>query len=121
VSFLGERSDVPALLRAADVFWLTSAWEGLPNVVLEALACGTPVIARDVGAAREIIEHTHHGFLVAERAPEPFVAHTLELLAAPEWARALSDAGRRRVEQTFSVSAMVRATERLYRAVTRRR
>ncbi|MFN8643937.1 MAG: glycosyltransferase [Candidatus Binatia bacterium] len=45
----GERHDVPALLHAADLFWLTSDWEGPPNAVLEALAAGLPVVATDVG------------------------------------------------------------------------
>lgn len=117
VSFLGARSDVPELLRAADVFWLTSAVEGLPNVVLEALASGTPVVTRDVGACREIIRHGATGYLVGARDPEPFVRYTMPLLVDPVRARDMGRAGRAAAEQSFSLTQMVRAMERLYDAL----
>jgi glycosyltransferase involved in cell wall biosynthesis len=117
VSFLGERADVPDLLATADVFWLTSAWEGFPNVLLEALACGVPVVARDVGGAREIVRDGWNGYLIGGRHAEQFAARALELLTHPARARAMGLTGRQRIEQTFSVSTMVRATERLYETV----
>ena len=58
VHFLGLRTDVPVLLRASDCFVLSSRWEGLPGVVLEALAAGLPVVATDLPGVREIAEHT---------------------------------------------------------------
>lgn len=117
VSFLGERTDVPALLRAADVFWLTSMSEGLPNALLEAQASALPVVTRDVGAAREIVLHGVTGYVVPGRQAEAFAACTQELLSDPERARAMGVAGRRAVEATFSLDAMVRSTERLYEAL----
>ena len=113
VSFLGERADIPDLLRSADVFWLTSAWEGLPNVLLEAQASAVPAVTRDVGAAREIVHHGRTGYVVSQRDAAAFVTHTRRLLADPKTARAMGFAGRQIVEETFSVAAMVRATERL--------
>ncbi len=117
VAFLGERADIPDLLGTADVFWLTSAWEGLPNVLLEALASAVPVVTRDVGAAREIVRHGQTGYIVPARDPGAFAAHTGAILASPETGRAMGLAGRRVVEETFSLAAMVRATERLYEEV----
>jgi glycosyltransferase involved in cell wall biosynthesis len=114
VSFLGEREDVPELLQAADVFWLTSAWEGLPNVLLEAMACGKPIVARDDGACREAVDHGVNGYLVPTRDSEQFAKYTLALLADPARAREIGEAGRRLVEKRFSVSGMVLATEQLY-------
>jgi glycosyltransferase involved in cell wall biosynthesis len=74
------RDDVPQLLTNADVFWLTSKWEGLPNVVLEAMACGKPVIARDVGACRELINNNENGFLVSGRdAKNSLITHSVYL------------------------------------------
>jgi glycosyltransferase involved in cell wall biosynthesis len=116
LEFLGARADVPDVLRAADVFWLTSAVEGLPNVVLEAAACGLPVVARDVGACREIVRHGATGYLVSARDPEPFVRYTLPLLQDPSRARAMGRTGRAVAEEQFSLTQMVRATERLYAA-----
>lgn len=117
VSFLGERADVPDLLATADVFWLTSASEGFPNVLLEALACGVPVVTRDVGGAREIVRDGWNGYLIGGRDAVQFASRTLELLTDPVRARVMGLAGRQRIEQTFSVSAMVRATEGLYETV----
>jgi glycosyltransferase involved in cell wall biosynthesis len=66
VTFVGELSqeDLGVLMSAADVFCLASSTEGWPNVVNEALACGTPVVATDVGAVREMVESDGHGYVV---------------------------------------------------------
>lgn len=117
VSFLGERADVPQLLQAADVFWLTSAWEGLPNVLLEAMACGKPIVTRDVGACREAVGHGVNGYLVPTRDSERFAEHTLALLANPARASEMGEAARKMVEKRFSVGGMVLATEELYSSV----
>jgi glycosyltransferase involved in cell wall biosynthesis len=117
ISFLGERDDVPQLLLHADVFWLTSEWEGLPNALLEAMACGKPVIARDVGACREVINHGINGFLVSGRDARQFSEYTQDLLTNPPRLREMGLAGRKLVEDKFSVVRMARATEALYRSV----
>ena len=121
ISFLGERDDVPQLLANADVFWLTSKWEGLPNVVLEAMACGKPVVARDVGACRELINHGETGFLVFDRDAKQFARYTLDLLTDPARARRMGVAGRRFVDEKFSVARMSEATETLYRSLLQTR
>jgi glycosyltransferase involved in cell wall biosynthesis len=117
ISFLGEREDIPQLLANADVFWLTSKWEGLPNVLLEAMACGKPVVARDVGSCREVVSHGKTGYLVAGRDAEEFAEVTLGLLSSPVHARAMGLAGRQLIEDKFSVAQMSRATEALYRSL----
>jgi glycosyltransferase involved in cell wall biosynthesis len=116
-AFLGERQDVPDLLRDADVLWLSSQWEGLPNVVLEAAACGTPVVARDTGATREIVSHGVTGYLVSERDPAVFAAHTEGLLSDPALLDKMGEAARHVAEEHFSLSRMVASTEDLYRRV----
>lgn len=114
VSFLGERADIPELVRSADVFWLTSAWEGFPNVLLEAMACAKPIVTRDVGACREAVRHGVNGYLVPSRDAERFAQYTLDLLKNPAQATAMGQAGRKLAEEKFSVPKMVRATEELY-------
>lgn len=64
VSFLGYRSDVPYLLQAVDGLVLPSRWEGLPNVVMEAMLARVPVVATDVGGTRELVANGETGFLV---------------------------------------------------------
>jgi glycosyltransferase involved in cell wall biosynthesis len=120
VAFLGERSDVPALLSAADVFWLTSAWEGLPNVVLEAMACGKPVVTRAVGACPEIVAHGVNGFLVGDRDPKKFADYTMELFAYPARAHAMGRAGQQIAAERFSVTRMVTDMENVYATLANR-
>jgi len=64
VRFVGSRSDVEQLLRAADVFVSSSLWEGLPTVILESMAARLPVVATDVSGTRELVEHGVTGLLV---------------------------------------------------------
>jgi len=84
VRFLGSRphEELPALLAAADVMILPTHSEGLANVWVESLACGTPVVTCDVGGAREIIDRPEAGRLVPRDA-DAFAAAVLEILADP--------------------------------------
>jgi glycosyltransferase involved in cell wall biosynthesis len=116
VHFAGERTDVEDLLRGASLFWLTSRWEGLPNVVLEALACGVPVIATDVGGTRELIRSGVDGFVVSGEDEEGFVRYSRELLTDGARRQRFRVAARARAEE-FSVVKMVGAFARLYDAV----
>ncbi|WP_337286676.1 glycosyltransferase [Candidatus Methylomirabilis sp.] len=114
VAFLGERTDVPELLCTADVVWLTSAWEGLSNLLLEAMACARPIVTRDVGACREIVRHGVNGYLVPTRDADAFAQYTLGLLTNPVQASEMGQAGRKIAEENFSISAMIRNTAKLY-------
>jgi predicted glycoside hydrolase/deacetylase ChbG (UPF0249 family) len=72
VRFLGEvrQSELAELMSAADVFCLASSREGCPNVVTEALACGTPVVANDVGAVRRLVPTEQYGYVVPLDEPQ---------------------------------------------------
>jgi glycosyltransferase involved in cell wall biosynthesis len=84
VRFLGSRphAELPALLAAADAMVLPTVSEGLANVWVEALACGTPVVTSDVGGAREVIDRPEAGRLVP-RDPAAIAGAVRDLLAAP--------------------------------------
>jgi glycosyltransferase involved in cell wall biosynthesis len=110
---IGERHDVPELLRQADLFWLTSDWEGLPNVVLEAMASGLPVVATDVGGARELVRSGEDGFLIRAGDRDALVAHSVDLLTNPVKRHRLARAARARAEE-FSTVRMVSALSQLY-------
>lgn len=96
VRLLGALSHdrLPGLFAAADVMALPSASEGLANVWVEALACGTPIVITDVGGAREVIDRPAAGRLV-ERTPEAIAAGIRELLANPAPPEQVADAARR--------------------------
>jgi glycosyltransferase involved in cell wall biosynthesis len=112
----GERSDLEDCYRRAAVFWLTSDWEGLPNVVLEALASGLPVVATDVGGVRELVTSGREGFVVAPGDANAFVEASVRLLEDGEMRATLSSTARRRALE-FSFEEMVRGTESVYDAV----
>lgn len=116
VEFLGERGDLEGIFRSAHVFWLTSNWEGMPNVVLEAMASGLPVVATDVGGCREIIGNSLGGAVVPPNSVGEFVDNTARWLASTEaFSRAALEA-RRRAEE-FALDRMVARMENLYHGV----
>lgn len=109
----GERHDVPALLHDADLFWLTSDWEGLSNAVLEAMAAGLPVVATDVGGTAELVDAGVEGYVVDAGDRDALVARSLEILSDPDRLTRMRAAARARAAQ-FSRAAMVRATQAVY-------
>lgn len=114
VRLLGRRSDVPRLLAAMDVFVLTSLREGMSNAILEAMACGVPVIATDVGGNREMIVDGRTGWLI-ESGDAAALASAIGRLAGDAAARrAMGECGRERVESMFSLPRMMDAYARTY-------
>jgi len=119
VVFTGFRSDVPELLSEVAVSVLPSLSEGLSNVVLEAMAAGVPVVTTAVGGTPELVDDGVTGLLVAPRDSEALARGIGSLLDDPARRRRIGEAGRERVEERFSLEAMVRETERLYERLLR--
>jgi glycosyltransferase involved in cell wall biosynthesis len=119
VVFTGFRRDVPALLSAVSVSVLPSLSEGLSNVVLEAMAAGVPVVATSVGGTPEIVDDGVTGLLVPPRDAGALADAISSLLTDPARRQTIGEAGRRRVEERFSLEAMVLATEQLYERLLR--
>lgn len=109
----GWRRDVPAVMRCLDVFVLTSLWEGLPRVYLEALASGVPVVGTRVDGAAEVVRDGVNGYLVAPGDVQGLADRVLWLLANPA---AAADMGRRgeSLPQEFDIHDMVRRQEEEY-------
>ena len=116
VSFLGVREDIAALLAAADGFVLSSAWEGMPNVVMEALAAARPVVATRVGGVPELVETGKSGVLVQPRDPTALSQAMGQLMTLPvEQRRQMGLSGRNHVAAHFGLEAMADRWMTLYR------
>jgi|SoiMethySBSTD1v2_1073268.scaffolds.fasta_scaffold468637_2 glycosyltransferase involved in cell wall biosynthesis len=114
VRFLEHRTDIPELLKTADVFVLPSLYEGLPLTVLEAMAAAKPVVATAVGGTDEAVVDGVTGILVPPADPAALSAAIRRILDDPDTAARLGAAGRTRVVSTFSTRRMIRATEQVY-------
>lgn len=110
----GERSDVADILCALDCFVLPSLAEGISNTILEAMSCGLPVIATDVGGNAELVEPGVTGALVSSGDIPALAAEIVAFARDRDRARAMGQAGRQAVERRFSLMAMVNQYQELY-------
>jgi glycosyltransferase involved in cell wall biosynthesis len=112
--FLGRCENIAALLSLSDVCVLSSKAEGFSNSILEYMAAGKPVVATDVGGAREAIVEGDTGFLVKSGDYAAMGDRIIELLHEPQRASAMGEKGRQVVDQKFSLAAQLERTEQLY-------
>jgi sugar transferase (PEP-CTERM/EpsH1 system associated) len=115
----GERADVPDVMRGLDLFVLPSRAEGISNTILEAMACACPVLATRVGGNAELIEAGLTGELVPAGDVDAMAQALVTLAQDPARTVRMGQAGRARVEQRFSLQAMVGAYQRLYEGMLR--
>ena len=113
VRLLGLRDDVPRLMAAADVFAMSSRWEGNPLAVMEAMAAGLPVVSTGVGCVPELVSPST-GRVVELGEPTQLRSAIQELIEDLPRARALGEAGSQAALQRFDVSVMARGYARLY-------
>ncbi len=102
VDLLGNRDDIPLLLSLADVVALPSRWEGLPMILLEAMASGTPVLAASVGGIPEVLQHGESGWLVKPKDPAALAHGLLCLLEDRGLRERLRDNALQVFERRFS-------------------
>jgi glycosyltransferase involved in cell wall biosynthesis len=122
VRFLGVRRDVPEIMSAADGYLMSSAWEGMPIVLLEAAAAGLPIVATAVGGNQEVVRDEESGFLVPPRDPEALARGMLRLMGLSEAERRLwGERGRDYVRSHFGLGQVVMRWEAVYREVLARK
>jgi glycosyltransferase involved in cell wall biosynthesis len=117
----GERDDIPEILRGLDLFILPSLREGISNTILEAMASGLPVVATNVGGNPELVVEGETGMLVHPSDPVAMANAIRTYLDQPELLKAHGQAGRKRVEQHFSMEKMVNGYLAVYDSVLKRK
>jgi glycosyltransferase involved in cell wall biosynthesis len=118
VHFLGLRTDIPDVLGAADIFVLSSDYEGNPLSVIEAMAAGLPIASTAAGGVPELLQNGKEGFIVQPGHSEQLSEAMVTLLADSDLRRKMGAAAAARAKGKFDVSAMVRAYEELYEEIS---
>jgi len=122
VRFLGVRGDVAEVMSAADGYVMSSAWEGMPMVLLEAAAAALPIVATMVGGNHEVVREGESGFLAPPRDHEALGAAMLRLTGLPEpQRRAMGERGREHIRTHYGLGRVAERWENLYREVLARK
>ena len=111
---LGEVSNVPEVMTGFDLFTLSSHSEGLPLVLAEAMACGLPVVAPDVGGISKVVDHEKTGYVVPKGDEEALRARYIELLADRDKAHEMGVVGRQIAQERYAVPRQAREYAELY-------
>ncbi len=114
VLFIGPRLDMPEVLKVLDLYVLPSLREGLPTVLLEAMAAGCPIVATKVGGNSTAITHGENGSLVEARNPDALEAEIIHLLGDKQVMNKYSLKGRKFVRSRFTAEAMTVQYQKLY-------
>jgi len=117
IVYLGSRDDVSELLRASDIGLLASHQEGFSNAVIEGMSAGLPMVVTDVGGNAEAVVDCETGIVVPPHDPAAFAEAIVRLADDPAMRRRYGLAGRRRVEENFSLDGCVGRYEALYRGL----
>jgi len=120
VHFVGWRDDPPRMMAAMDLFAMTSRREGLSNALLEAMACGLPVVATAVGGNTEVIDDRVHGRLVKPGDTEGLVGALIDLIRNKHARQRMGRHARTRVVRDYDVTRTLRRYADLYRRMARR-
>ena len=118
VRFLGVRDDVPLVMSAADGYVMSSAWEGMPMVLLEAAAAGLPIVSTRVGGNHEVVLQGQTGLLVPPSDPAALAEAMLQVTRLPEAERRrMGERGREHIRTHYDLTRVAERWEGLYREV----
>lgn len=117
IHFAGWQSQVPQLMRAADCLVLPSLWEGMPNVVLEAMASGLPVISTDVDGVSELIQPGEQGTLVAQGSPAEIQQALQTMSTQPALFRKMAENAQDTVKKEFTWDSIAHKYEQVYEKI----
>jgi len=115
VNFAGNVTKLADIYRAVDIFTMPSLWEGLSLAMLEAMAAELPVVATDVGGARDVLGNDQWGLLVPPNETDALASAIAKLLDSPDLNAAIASAGKQRVHDNYSVATLTNQLSHLYR------
>lgn len=118
---LGWRQDMAVIFSRADIFCMTSLWEGLPMALVEAMAAGLPSVVNAVDGCKDVIRDGQNGFLVAPGSPEVTAKKIIQLLEDPVLAQNMGTLARKSLGQDFDTNTMVSDHETLYSSLVRQK
>ena len=121
VRFLGLVENAAQILPHIDILVLPSLWEGMPHVVLEAMAAGRPVVASRIDGLDELVKDEETGLLFSPGDPRSLAAALLKLITNRELCRNMGEAARERVMKNFQLKTTVQNTVRLYQQLLSKR
>ncbi len=110
IEWLGYQDNIHTLLPNADIICLPSYREGLPRVLVEAAACGKPIVTTDVPGCRAIVRHQYNGLTVPVKNATALAAALLELIQNPATRKTMGQRGRQLVEEQFSMEKIIKET-----------
>ncbi len=117
LEFRGLSANMPQVYKESDVFVLTSDWEGTPNVVLEAMASGLPVVSTNVGGVSDIIKHGKSGFIVEATNKDQMLDIILQLIESPKLREIIAQEARIEIENSFALHLLSSYLKTLYESV----
>jgi glycosyltransferase involved in cell wall biosynthesis len=120
IEWWGRQENMPEIISNAHIVCLPSYREGLPKVLIEAAACGRPIVATDVPGCREIVRHNENGLLVPAKDPQALAVALKRLLNDAELRESMGKRGRAMVEAEFSTEYVVEQTLQLYKELLER-
>ena len=118
IHFAGRRDDVANLMKACDLFVLPSRWEGMPNVVLEAMAAGLPIVATEVEGTTELLAENQTGLLVPPKSPSALAEAVGALLRDPKQAQGMGNRAQQLVVKCFTWNNVIERYDELYCSLT---
>jgi N-acetyl-alpha-D-glucosaminyl L-malate synthase BshA len=120
VHLLGVKSNMQEIMCSADMFLLNSTLEGMPLVLLEAMSCGLPVVTTPAGGIPELVRPGKDGMVTKGFEQEEYAQAIIELLENEEKLKKFGQAGRKRVEESFSAERVVKMYEKVFEGVVAR-
>lgn len=114
IEWWGWRDDIPMILQQSDIACLPSYREGLPKSLIEAAACGLPIVTTDTVGCREVVEDGRNGFLVPVRSIEPLAGALGRLIADAELRRRMGNESRKKAIEEFDTRKIAAETLTVY-------